>query len=303
MPESQENRMIEDKKRPAPIAAERADPGRDPLGAERERSGVRLRTVSLIIVLVALLGAAALFITDSAAATGCRHAAAVLLVLAMLGIAVYIDRRIRLPLDRMVQNIREQKAIPPEGPEELRRVAGTYNAVMQENRDVREKLSHEASHDALTGLFNRSAYELLLESADKEHMALLVVDVDRFKQINDTYGHDIGDRVLRRVAEILQSSFRSVDIICRIGGDEFVVIMTRVNSGMRQLVSNKIARANGLLQHPEDDLPPVSLSVGVAFSDRKNPKGDFFKDADTAAYSIKRAGGAGCAFFEGDPSD
>ena len=136
-----------------------------------------------------------------------------------------------------------------------------------------------------------------MESVDTAHMALLIIDVDHFKKVNDTYGHAVGDRVLKRVAEILQRSFRSVDIICRIGGDEFVVVMTRANSSMRQLVLNKIQWANDLLQHPKDDLPPVSLSVGVAFSDRKDPKGDIFTDADTALCRVKESGRNGCAIF------
>ena len=164
-------------------------------------------------------------------------------------------------------------------------------------QDAKERLSHEASHDALTGLLNRGAYDLLMKTVDTAHMALIIVDVDYFKQINDTYGHAVGDRVLKRVAEILQQNFRSVDIICRFGGDEFVVVMTRSNSSMRQLVLNKIAHANDLLQHPKDDLPPVSLSVGVAFSDRNNPSGDIFTDADTALYRVKEAGRNGCMIY------
>ena len=104
--------------------------------------------------------------------------------------------------------------------------------------------------------------------------------------------------MLRRVADILRHSFRSVDILCRIGGDEFAVVMTRVNSSMGQLVLNKISQANDLLQHPKDDLPPVSLSVGVAFSDRPNPQGDIFRDADTALYRVKEAGRKGCMIYE-----
>ena len=91
-----------------------------------------------------------------------------------------------------------------------------------------------------------------------------------------------------------------MDILCRIGGDEFVVVMTRVNSSMSQLVKDKITRINDLLQHPKDDLPPVSLSVGVAFSDRKNPRGDIFKDADAALYQVKEAGRKGCRIYEGE---
>jgi diguanylate cyclase (GGDEF)-like protein len=130
-------------------------------------------------------------------------------------------------------------------------------------------------------------------------MALLIVDVDKFKQVNDTYGHAVGDRVLKRVAEVLKHSFRSVDIICRFGGDEFVVVMTRANSSMKQLVTNKIDTANDILLNPKDDLPPISLSVGVAFSDRENPKGDIFKDADAALYQVKESGRSGIAFYEG----
>ncbi len=136
-----------------------------------------------------------------------------------------------------------------------------------------------------------------MESTDTRHIALILVDVDYFKTVNDTYGHAMGDRVLKRVAEVLRSSFRSVDILCRIGGDEFAVVMTRSNSSMGKLVMDKINRANYLLQHPKDDLPPVSLSVGVAFSDRKNPKGDIFRDADAALYKVKEAGRNGCVIY------
>ena len=227
-----------------------------------------------------------------------QTAATLIFLLSVFTIMAFINSQIRYPLSRMVDLMQEQKTIPPDGVEELRFAARTYNTILRENIAAREKLSHEASHDALTGLLNRGAYELLMDTVDKEHMALLLIDVDNFKQVNDTYGHAMGDRVLKRVAEILQSSFRSVDIICRIGGDEFVVVMTRVSSAMRELVYNKIERANDLLRHPKDDLAPVSLSVGVAFSDRKNTQGDIFSDADAAAYRVKRAGGGGCAFFE-----
>ena len=222
----------------------------------------------------------------------------VMFLLIVVGIVLVISRLIRKPLSEMVKKMQAQEVIPPTGVQELRFVTRTYNKILLENQDARERLSHEASHDALTGLFNRGAYDLLMSSTDKEHMALLLIDVDNFKGVNDTYGHAVGDRVLKRVADILKHSFRSVDILCRIGGDEFAVVMTRANSSMADLVLNKIQRANDLLQHPKDDLPPVSLSVGVAFSDRKNPKGDIFKDADTALYQVKESGRKGCRIFE-----
>ncbi|MBO7708951.1 MAG: EAL domain-containing protein [Lachnospiraceae bacterium] len=221
-------------------------------------------------------------------------------LLIVLAIVTIITLMVRKPLTNMVLKMQDQEMIPPTGVEELRFVTRTYNRILKENMEARERLSHEASHDALTGLLNRGAYDLLMENADKEHLALILIDVDHFKEVNDTYGHASGDRVLKRVADILRSSFRSVDILCRIGGDEFAVVMTRVNSSMGQLVMNKINRANDLLQHPKDDLPPVSLSVGVAFSDRENPKGDIFHDADFALYQVKEAGRKGCRIYQGE---
>ena len=221
----------------------------------------------------------------------------VMFLLIVLMIVLFIDRLIRKPLTDMVGKMQNQEEIPPAGAEELQYVARTYNKILAENKEAHERLSHEASHDALTGLLNRGAYDMMMETVDTSHIALIIVDVDYFKSVNDTYGHAVGDRVLKRVADILRHSFRSVDIICRIGGDEFVVIMTRVNSSMGQLVMNKIAQANEILQNPKDDLPPISLSVGVAFSDRKNPQGDIFKDADTALYRVKEAGRNGCAIY------
>ena len=175
----------------------------------------------------------------------------------------------------------------PVGAEELRFVTQTYNDFIQ-NKFFR---------DPLTGLNNRRSFDVLMQNVDTDHMAYLVIDVDNFKTINDKYGHSMGDRVLRRVAEVLKNSFRSVDIICRFGGDEFIVVMTRSNSTMQQLVRSKISRANDILMHPKDDLPPVSLSVGVAFSDRKNPQNNIFDDADAALYRVKEGGRKGCAIF------
>ena len=219
------------------------------------------------------------------------------LLCAVLFAVVFIHLRVTKPLSDLVRHMRQDSAVPSSGVSELRFVTETYNEILEENHRVRRHLTYEASHDALTGLYNRSAYEMFTQSIDQDHIALLLVDVDKFKTFNDRYGHDVGDRVLIRVARTLKRSFRSVDIVCRIGGDEFVVIMRRVDSSMADLVVKKVDAINGLLNHPEDDLPSVSLSVGVAFSDRPNPVGDIFKDADTALYRVKENGRNGCAVF------
>ena len=231
-----------------------------------------------------------------------QTAMTIVFFLIVLGILCVITLMVRRPLTHMVRKMQQQQQIPPRGVEELRFVTRIYNRILQENQSVREKLSHEASHDALTGLFNRGAYDLLMENADKEHMALILIDIDDFKSVNDTYGHAVGDKVLKRIADLMRANFRSVDILCRFGGDEFVVVMTRVSSSLSQLVLSKISHINAVLQQPEDDLPPVSLSVGVAFSDRENPQGDIFQDADTALYRVKEAGRKGCRIYGAAPA-
>lgn len=110
-------------------------------------------------------------------------------------------------------------------------------------------------------------------------------------------GHSVGDLILKRVVNLIQTQFRAEDYICRIGGDEFAIIMLFVDSSMRAQVLEKINAINKQLQEPTGSLPKASLSVGVAFGDRKNATEDMFKDADAALYEVKRTGRNGCAFY------
>ena len=221
----------------------------------------------------------------------------IVMLIVVLGIVIYINAWIRRPLSNMVEQMKSKNTVALSGAEELRFVTETYNTIFEENRRTHERLTYGNLHDALTGLYNRSAYNFMRHDLDMSHNALLLVDVDKFKGINDTFGHDVGDLVLKRVAEVLKYSFRATDLVFRLGGDEFVVIMVNVNSSMRELVRTKIEQANVMLQKPTDDLPPTSLSVGVAFADRENPEGDIFKDADTALYRVKEAGRCGCYIY------
>lgn len=149
----------------------------------------------------------------------------------------------------------------------------------------------------MTGLYNHTAFEILFHDSDKDHIAVLLANIDDFDAMKKREGKDRTDRLVKKVSEVLRGSFRSVDDICRLKEDEFVVIMTRMSSAMRALVFDKVEQINKLLQTPEEDLPPISLSVGVAFSDRENPVGDIFEDADTALYRMKEMRHCGCAVF------
>ena len=160
-----------------------------------------------------------------------------------------------------------------------------------------DTFTYKALHDPLTGVYNHTAFEILFHDSDKDHLAVLLANIDDFEAIKKREGREGTDRLVVRVSEVLRSSFRSVDDICRLKEDEFVIIMTRMTSAMRALVFDKVEQVNALLQNPEDGRPPVSLSVGVAFSDRENPVGDIFEDADTALCRMKEMRHCGCAVF------
>ncbi len=228
-----------------------------------------------------------------------RRQAALVGVLLVILFAVAMGTYVLIirPLRRAVQHIKNQQQIPMAGAYEMQFLASTYNDMFEQHTRNKEELTYTATHDSVTGLYNRTAFDSVYRTYDERSIAVLMVDVDMFKDFNDRYGHDMGDRVLRRVAEVLRSSFRSEDFVARVGGDEFCTIMMNANSGMRELVISKMRRANERLAQAEDGLPEISISVGIAFGDRPSPVNDVFKDADAALYRVKRNGRGGCEVF------
>lgn len=225
---------------------------------------------------------------------------AVLIVLVLL-ICIILWKLVIAPLKMYGKSIVKGEIFPVVGARELQELATTYNKVYQENLVAQKLIRHEAEHDALTDALNRGAFDKILsiyEQGDSS-FAMIMVDVDVFKQVNDTYGHSVGDKILVKVADNLQREFRSIDYICRIGGDEFAIVMVDVGSDLKEVVREKIAQVNENLFNPTDGLPAVSLSVGVAFSDRENPGDSIFKDADKALYKVKNSGRNNCGFYEG----
>ena len=203
------------------------------------------------------------------------------------------------PLMKSVGRIRAEQPIPISGSSEFQFLAKTYNLMFESHRKKTLELAHEASHDKLTGLYNRVGYDNLLKDTDMTTSALLLIDVDKFKDVNDTYGHDVGDRVLANIAHVLRESFRSVDYVCRIGGDEFAAIMIHTGPRFTDLIRGKIEHINERLGRPEEDgMPPVSVSVGVAFgSGNRGGVDEVIKNADKALYQVKENGRRGVAFF------
>lgn len=222
----------------------------------------------------------------------------VLICVLMINVAFTTIFLIR-PLRKSSKLITEQNLLPIKGTTEMRTFAALYNKVLENTKTQQAKLLYEASHDSLTGVHNRTVFDEMYRSMHKtDDIALALVDIDIFKEINDTYGHEIGDRVLQKVASLLHSSFRSGDIICRIGGDEFTVILNGINESQKEQLENKFEFVCGKLKEQSDDLPTFTLSVGVAFGSEKTAFRTLYKNADKTLYDVKTTTKNGIGFYE-----
>ena len=169
-------------------------------------------------------------------------------------------------------------------------------------RELKSKLKvaiEYSAHDALTGLYNRRYFERRLreESAHarrhKRPFSLVMVDLDHFKLVNDTYGHEDGDKVLRHVADLIASSLREDDIACRFGGEEFVLLLRATAGSSARVVANRLRASvagKGVKLGEQDR--HVTFSGGVAAADERNNYNceGILDRADEALYRAKRGG-------------
>ena len=202
------------------------------------------------------------------------------------------------PVLNAVDRIKEDSPIPEVGANEFRYLARTYNRMYEVYKRSLEHLNFKASHDELTGAYNRSGYDLLFSSIELESTYMVMIDVDNFKSINDTYGHETGDKVLIKIVQTLRNNFRSDDYICRIGGDEFVVFMVHAEKNQRDLIAEKIDRINGELKKTDDGLPKTSISVGIVHGSDATDTRNLFAKTDEAMYLAKQSGKSTYRFVE-----
>lgn len=216
-----------------------------------------------------------------------------LVIMAYMMIAMLILRPIRVYINCMKNN----HALDITGAYEFKYLAITYNNVFKIAQANQNMLRYKAETDALTGLLNREAFEQLkLRFQDApQPLTLMLIDVDVFKSINDNYGHETGDRALIRTANLLRENFRAQDHVLRIGGDEFAILLEDIQADRTEIIRDKVERINWTLQHPQNDLPKFSLSVGVAFSEQ-GYNDELFRQADQALYQTKENGRCGCTF-------
>ena len=167
-------------------------------------------------------------------------------------------------------------------------------AIFRKSRKEKEQLMVRAQRDSLTGLYNKETTQNLISEivSDGKMHGFMILDIDFFKSVNDTYGHAVGDKVLSAVGNLFQMQFRNQDIVGRIGGDEFIILM-------RDIQNNEIIeeRINCLFEQvrnlsvPELGEARITLSAGVAISPKDgNTFMELYRHADKALYKVKSEG-------------
>ncbi|MED4584571.1 EAL domain-containing protein [Brevibacillus choshinensis] len=189
---------------------------------------------------------------------------------------------------------------------------GNVSSLILVTRDITERkqseetIHHLAYHDALTDLPNRRMYvqqltkEIMQAKRFQSNMAVLFLDMDRFKDINDSFGHDVGDMLLIEVAKRLQACVQPGDIVARLGGDEFTILLCQLTDSKQaedvaELIMSQLQKPFELNGH----LATISSSIGIAMfpQDGENAE-DLLKRADTALYSVKSQGRNGYSLFD-----
>ncbi|MDF2668637.1 MAG: diguanylate cyclase, partial [Paenibacillus sp.] len=218
----------------------------------------------------------------------------ILLLLAV----IWLARRLASPfvaLAKLVSKMGRQRVNPPEARNHWNREADLLTktiamALTLMNKQT-DQLTREATTDPLTGLTNRRTLEVIMNqwTAELKPFSLVILDIDKFKAINDTYGHQIGDEVLKRLAEIFTVSVRPGDVCCRYGGEEFVILLGLTSAVDAFIVAERIRRAVEASIHSFGK--SVTISLGIAsYPSHSDSIETLFHLADQALYKAKAEG-------------
>lgn len=164
-------------------------------------------------------------------------------------------------------------------------------------RRIQQQLKIEASTDYLTGINNRKYFHERSQQAVKDALeqnrtlSCLMIDIDEFKEINDRYGHDIGDKILKTVAAELRKVIRKNDILCRLGGDEFTILLLDAHRETAQIIANRIIEnISRLVERTKKEYFHFTLSIGISCLQNDDTVESLWKRADQALYRAKTAG-------------
>ena len=176
-----------------------------------------------------------------------------------------------------------------------------------EDRDLMDRMQRLAHYDQLTGLSNRAQFTHALDNAvsqldrQDERFSVLVLDLDKFKNVNDTLGHPIGDELLKQVSARLKASIRETDVVARLGGDEFAILQSTTPHDQREAAIALSLRIEELLSRPFDlcgNTVNIGTSIGIALApEHGSVSSELLRKADLALYEAKSDTGSGFEFF------
>jgi len=178
-------------------------------------------------------------------------------------------------------------------------------------REQLEKAEHEATRDPLTGLLNRrglsrAAQALFQADQPVRDSAMLLIDIDHFKEINDKYGHLVGDKVISTVAQVVRENIKGRDLAARVGGDEFAVLLPDTQAKGASVLAQQIRKGISALEIRRSNqnavLEKVTLSIGISESGAMGQLDQMFEDADKAMYAVKSGGRDHVQVFAGEMS-
>ncbi|MCI5522872.1 MAG: GGDEF domain-containing protein [Treponema sp.] len=208
----------------------------------------------------------------------------VLFVAALFGLVI-------IPIKQYLVSIKKDEKLKLKGSAEFKYLAATYNEIYEIKARNEKRLLMNAEYDALTGILNRRAFNEICISSEKQqqNIALLLIDIDDFKKVNDTFGHISGDKALRIVAGLLNETFRKDDYVARIGGDEFAAILIDFKPEGISIILKKLNEINEKLSNLKEEFNPMSISCGISVS-CKGYSQELYNQADKALYFVKNHG-------------
>lgn len=243
------------------------------------------------------------------------HSVGITLLIMILVVisAFFVSHTITIPIKRLLETTRRVKSgdlttkAEVTSEDEIGQLSRSFNEMMDSLRKSEERLQYEAFHDVLTSLPNRALLldrlERLIERhrRHREHkFAVLFVDLDRFKNVNDSLGHTIGDELLVSITHRLQSCLRTMDTVARLGGDEFIILMDEIHDvqDATELASRILKELEPVFVIDQQEIY-VSASIGIALSNTNYTQpADYLRDTDTAMYRAKALGKARYQVFD-----
>jgi len=203
-------------------------------------------------------------------------------------------------LTQIIGTVLDQTRAMVEKSSEVDRQLKISAAEITQLKDELQTARREAMTDALTGLANRKMFDFKLREATQDSMesgdplALLILDLDHFKQVNDAYGHNIGDQVLKLMGVILKETLKGQDTAARYGGEEFAVVLPKTQIGnaikLAEHIRQRLAKKEMVNRKTGDNLGSITVSVGVAAFDSREQPAELIERADRALYAAKNGG-------------